>query len=62
MLKKLGKKKYDKLPTALVIISFYGTTAQPLGVISIELTTGSHLTDMTFFVINAATMYNVLLG
>lgn len=59
--RKLGKKKYDILPTDLVMTKFYGTTTQPLGVISIKLIVDHRTTKTTFFVIHATTTYNALL-
>lgn len=55
MLKKLHKKKFDRLPTDLIITNFYG-------LISIKLTIGRCMTKTIFFSINVATTYNVVLG
>lgn len=60
MLKKLGKKKIDMLSIDLIITNFYGTIAQPISVLSIELTVGYKMAKIIFFIIKIATTYNAL--
>lgn len=40
----------------------YGTIMQPFGVISIELTISRHVAETKFFMIDATTRYNALIG
>lgn len=62
MFRKVGNKKSDMLSTGLILTKFYGTIAQPLRVLSIELTVKRRTAETTFFVIDAAITYKVSLG
>lgn len=62
ILRKMSKKKSDILPTDLIMANFYGTTTQPLGILSIGLTVRYKMTETILFVIDVVTTYNALLG
>lgn len=62
MMKVLGKTSEDLIPTEITVGNFTGGCSPAKGVLSIQLQIGNRVTNTTFFVIDACSNYNVLLG
>nr|CAD1829482.1 unnamed protein product [Ananas comosus var. bracteatus] len=60
--KKLGKGKNELKPTDMTTIDFTGNGQQARGVLTTELTVGSKTLRTAFFVVDADSHYNLLLG
>nr|CAD1831652.1 unnamed protein product [Ananas comosus var. bracteatus] len=60
--KKLGKSKDELKPTDTIMTDFTGSGQQAKGVLTTELTVGSKTLRTAFFVVDADSYYNLLLG
>nr|CAD1829455.1 unnamed protein product [Ananas comosus var. bracteatus] len=60
--KKLGKDEDELKPTDSIMIDFTGNGQQAQGVLTTELTVGSKTLKTAFFVVDADSHYNLLLG
>jgi hypothetical protein len=62
LFRKLGHKEVELLKTNMMLSGFSGEASDAKGIISKELTVGSKIVPMAFFVADAKGRYNVLLG
>nr|CAD1840643.1 unnamed protein product [Ananas comosus var. bracteatus] len=60
--KKLGKSEDELKPTDTIMTDFTGSSKQAKGVLMTEITVGSKTLRTTFFVVDADSHYNLLLG
>nr|CAD1824993.1 unnamed protein product [Ananas comosus var. bracteatus] len=60
--RKLGRGKNELKPTDIIMTDFTGSGQQARGVLTTEITVGSKTLKTTFFVVNADSHYNLLLG
>ncbi|XP_020086726.1 uncharacterized protein LOC109709066 [Ananas comosus] len=60
--KKLGKSQDELKPTDTIITDFTGSGQQARGVLTTEIMVGSKTLRTTFFVVDADSHYNLLLG
>jgi hypothetical protein len=59
---RLGHKEEHLKKTNLSLSGFLGEPAEARGIVLKELTIGSKIVQMTFFLVNVKGRYNVLLG
>nr|CAD1821681.1 unnamed protein product [Ananas comosus var. bracteatus] len=60
--KKLGKNEDELKPTDAIMTDFTGSDQQTRGVLTTEITVGSKTLQTAFFVLDADSHYNLLLG
>ncbi len=61
-LKKIGKSEEELKPTDTMMTNFTGGDRAANGVLTIEITVGSKALRTTFFIVDLASHYNLLLG
>ncbi|KAL6993987.1 hypothetical protein U1Q18_052565 [Sarracenia purpurea var. burkii] len=62
MMKLLNKAGEDGIRTEVTVSNFAGGTSTVKGVLALQLTIGNSKMNVTFFVVNSSSNYNMLLG
>ena len=62
MMRRLGKQDCEQKPAPMTIMNFMGKAEKSKGILVAEVTVGEKTKTTGFYVVDAATNYNVLLG